>query len=245
MKAIILAAGRGSRLKGFTEDKPKSMSLVGGKRLIEWQISALKKAGIIDISLVVGFKSEELMAYGNKHYFNDIWDETNMVYSLLCAKEEFTEKVIVSYSDIIYSSDIVRDLLDDIHDISISYDINWYNLWSDRFENPLDDAETFLINDKNRVLDIGKKPTSVNDVQGQYMGLLALSPKACRWIIDFEENNSSLTKELDMTSLLRKLIEGDNLVYGIPNKLPWFEVDTISDLEIANSYYKKRIITYP
>ena len=53
--AIILAGGEGKRMKS---DKPKTLSLVLGKPMLEWVISSLKKAGINDICIVKGFKKE-------------------------------------------------------------------------------------------------------------------------------------------------------------------------------------------
>jgi choline kinase len=56
MKAIILAAGRGSRLENLTENMPKCFVKLGDKRLIDWQIQSLLAAGLGDISVVVGYK---------------------------------------------------------------------------------------------------------------------------------------------------------------------------------------------
>ena len=69
-----------------------------------------------------------------------------MFYSLLCAKEWIdNDDLIISYSDIFYSKIAVKKLSETNSDISIIYDPNWLKLWDMRFDNPLDDAETFKL----------------------------------------------------------------------------------------------------
>ena len=56
MNAIILAAGRGSRMKNLTSDKPKCLVQLNGKTLIQWQLDALNQAGISNIAVVTGYR---------------------------------------------------------------------------------------------------------------------------------------------------------------------------------------------
>ena len=101
MKAIILAAGRGSRMKDLTEDKPKCLVKLHGKSLLDSQLQALSDAGIAEIAIVTGYKRELLANRGLFEFHNSRWAETNMVSSLACAQEWLeTEPCIVSYSDI-------------------------------------------------------------------------------------------------------------------------------------------------
>ena len=98
MKAIILAAGRGSRMKGLTDDRPKCLNVLNGKSLLEWQIEALNKAGIEDIIVARGYKKDMLV--GNYEVVdNDRWDQTNMVATLYCAREylEQSECIIINW----------------------------------------------------------------------------------------------------------------------------------------------------
>ena len=96
-KGLILAAGRGSRLKNLTDHNPKCLVKVKGKQLIEWQKEAFRGANIKDVALVTGYKSNLLDAKIKFH--NSRWDQTNMVHSLLCAKSYFDICIIVSYSE--------------------------------------------------------------------------------------------------------------------------------------------------
>ena len=87
MKAIILAAGRGSRMGTLTDNKPKCLAKVKDKMLIEYQITALNAAGIKEIAVVTGYKAEFLNNYGTYHFHNSDWAETNMLHSLFYAKD--------------------------------------------------------------------------------------------------------------------------------------------------------------
>ena len=87
MKAIILAAGRGSRMKNMTNEQPKCLVDLNGKTLLERQLESLKKAGIEDIGIVTGYKHEMLKKYELVEFHNPLWEKTQMVSSLACASE--------------------------------------------------------------------------------------------------------------------------------------------------------------
>ncbi|HBN21778.1 MAG TPA: nucleotidyl transferase [Holosporales bacterium] len=234
MRAIILAAGRGSRMGSLTSEQPKCLTEVHGKLLIQHQIDALTAAGINDIAIVTGYKSECLKDYGTHHFHNPKWSETNMVYSLFCAKEWLDENdCIVSYSDIFYGPQIVKDLMECQDNIAIAYDPNWIELWSKRFDDPLDDAETFRIDANSYLLEIGQKPKTVEEIEGQYMGLLRLTSDFCRIVNELRCSNFPV---ISMTKLLSLFIKDSKKIYGVPHKGSWGECDIISDIDLYKTY---------
>ena len=108
-RGIILAAGRGSRMGKETEDKPKCLTILNGKPLLEWQLSALQNAGIERIEIVSGYKGNLIQKYKLLTYSNPNWSKTNMVTSLFCVPP-FKGDSIISYSDIAYSHKHVEAL---------------------------------------------------------------------------------------------------------------------------------------
>ena len=84
--------------------------------------------------------------------------------------------VIVSYADIFYRSELVRGLAAASGELVITYDRAWRSLWTRRFADPLADAETFRVDDAGRLLEIGGKTTRIEEIEGQYMGLLKFTP---------------------------------------------------------------------
>src|SRR5580700_1356503 len=123
MRAVILAAGRGSRLGAISDDRPKCLVPLAQKPLIERQISALRGGGISSIGVVRGYRGEMINLAGITYFENPRWAETNMVMSLVAAGEWLrSSDVVISYADIFYSQDVVRDLAAAPGDLVISYD---------------------------------------------------------------------------------------------------------------------------
>lgn len=238
---IILAAGRGSRMKGFTEDQPKCQLELGGKKLLDWQLLTLRKAGIEEIFVVRGYLAHTLQG-DFKTIENPRWAASNMVSSLLCALKEIEGKtMLISYSDIVYNEAHLSDLLAKEGDICITYDTKWEELWSLRNENPLDDAETFR--EENGLLqEIGGKAKSIEEIKGQYMGLLKFNPKGQEIIKQYMATlESSQIDKLDMTSLLRALLAQEIPIVTCPVKGAWCECDTQEDIR----KYEKALQTPP
>lgn len=235
MKAIILAAGRGSRMKNLTDLKPKCLVEFRGKSLLDWQINALKFAGIKEIGIVTGYKREQLLNRGLVEFHNPRWEGTQMVSSLACAEDWLQgEPCIVSYSDIFFEPEAVRLLIRSSASLAITYDPNWLALWQKRFENPLLDAETFRLNSDLTLAEIGKKPKSVDAVQGQYMGLLRYTPKGWAEIVRIRNQLEPDERDrLHMTGLLQKVIDAALMpIEAISFNGEWGEVDSADDLAV-------------
>lgn len=234
MKAIILAAGRGNRMHGLTDDRPKCLVKVGGRTLLDRQLTALRGAGISDVAIVTGYRREALSGFGLTEFYNERWESTNMVSSLESAGAWLSETpVVVSYSDIFYDSDAVTLLMGAEVDLAVTYDPNWLSIWSRRFENPLDDAETFRLGSDGYLEEIGGRPKSLDEIQGQYMGLLRISPFAWQKILELRDGMPLAERNrMHMTGTLRRLLEGAVLpIKGLAYPGRWGEVDSESDLD--------------
>ena len=234
IKAVILAAGRGSRLEHLTNDRPKGLVELDGKSLLEWQCKALYGCGISEISVVTGYLSHKIERLGFKTIYNPNWENSNMVASIKLALDQIEGPLIFSYSDIVYHPDIVKKLLSEDSSFAIAYDPNWLSLWQQRFENPLSDAETFLIDSNRWITQIGKKSSLYSDIQGQFMGLFKVEKKARIIIENFLNSNPELINNLDTTTLLSLLLEKGNSLRGVRLDSYWCEIDSLSDLKVAN-----------
>lgn len=233
MKAIILAAGRGSRMKDLTDERPKCLVEMRGKALLDWQLEALRAAGIMEISIVTGYKRELLANRGLVEFHNARWAETNMVSSLACAEAWLkAEPCIVSYSDIFYSPAAAQSLMNCNASLAVTYDPNWLELWTHRFGDPLLDAETFRLTPEHTLAEIGNKPKSLDEVQGQYMGLLRFTPEGWHEVLRIRAGlNPELRDKMHMTGTLQKVIEAAKTpIEAIPYFGKWGEVDSESDL---------------
>lgn len=233
MKAIILAAGRGSRMKEMTDDRPKCLIEFRGKTLLDWELDAMRDAGIHEIGIVTGYRRELLTGRGLTEFHNPRWAETNMVSSLACAEAWLNDApCIVSYSDIFYSAVAVQALMVVAASLALTYDPHWLTLWEKRFGDPLLDAETFRLDLNANLIDIGGKPKSVEEVQGQYMGLLRFTPAGWAEVVRIRGSLPEAERDkIHMTGTLQKVIESRNVqIAAIPYEEAWGEVDSASDL---------------
>ena len=237
LKVIILAAGEGTRLRPYTLDRPKCMVEIDGVSLIDRQLEVLKSEGIDDIVIIGGYKSEMLKRGDIKLKVNARYFETNMVWTLFSAEEELEGDVIVSYGDIVYSKNILKALIKSKADIAVTIDMKWEGYWRERNENPLDDAETLKLRKDGTISEIGQKPSSLEEIEGQYMGLMKFSSEGVRQIKSaFHsalESGKLLGKEVEnsyMTDLLQFIVSIGGKVASVQIDEDWVEVDTVEDL---------------
>lgn len=223
---------------GLTDHQPKCLSVLAGKTLLDWQLQAVRGAGIDEIGIVRGYRSSLLSQSGLRCFENQRWAESNMVVSLSCASEWLrTDVCIVAYADIVFPASTVGALARADGDICITYDVNWKQLWQRRFVDPLVDAETFRIDGHSRLLEIGGKPISLSEIQGQYMGLLRFTPTGWEKVEELLARlKPDVLDRLDMTSLLQQLIQNDVAVSAVPIAEPWYEVDSGSDLQLYEKW---------
>ena len=238
IKAVILAAGEGTRLRPYTLDRPKCLVEVNEVSLLDRQLAVLSSESIRPIVLIGGYRSNMLKRAGIELCLNKRFAETNMVWTLFCAEDELQGDVIISYGDIVYSREVLQELLKSDADIAVTIDLDWESYWRARNENPLDDAETLKLTTDGQILEIGKKPESLAEIEGQYMGLIKLSAKGVIQIKNtfrkLVENSELLFgKSIEnayMTDLLQVAINENIPVQSVPVFSGWVEVDTVSDL---------------
>jgi choline kinase len=242
MKAVILAAGRGSRMKKLTEQQPKCLTPLAGRPLLYWQLSALSAAGTDAVAVITGYRSGMIRASAKEAPVvfeileNPRWAETNMLSTLLYAVEWVAgEECLISYSDIVYPARHVRALMSSRLPVALTYDKDWERLWSLRHNgNPLEDAETFRAGN-GLLLEIGDKPEKTAQVQGQYMGLLKLTDEGWRIWLEHCRSLGAAADSTDMTGFLRLLLADGVCIGAIPVDGAWCEVDDAHDLEVYES----------
>ena len=237
-KVIILAAGQGKRLRPFTNSIPKGLVKFRNVSLISRQIEILKNNGINDISIVGGYKYYLLKKLNCKLLINKNFESTNMVRTLFKAKKLFNDTcdLIISYSDIIYQSNVLNNLKETKGDIVVISDKGWEKLWSKRMTNYFKDVESFKTSSAGLIKQIGKKIKNKNDIEAQYIGLIKISKGKQKEIL--ETYNTSLLESnydnLDMTSFLQHLIDLDFNLKPAYISNGWLEFDSVKDLKKYN-----------
>ncbi len=243
MKALILAAGYGKRLRPITDEIPKSMVAINGVPLLVNALNILTECGINDIGIVVGHKADYIKGeIGDKYngasisyYENDRYLETNNVVSLFKAESFIDDDTLLLECDLWYKKELIDKLLDSDGDISIL---------ASPFNKDTMDGTVIRIDDgKVTELILGKWQDEAFDyshtlktvnmyrfskdfIKDKYMPLI-------RWYVENVSENDYYEKVL--CSLIY-LNEFDITAVEVPESM-WCEIDDADDLKRAETYF--------
>ena len=247
-KALIIAAGLGSRLKKHTENLPKCMLDFGGKTLLQRQLDSYKKNGIKDISLIRGYKKEKINYKGIKYFENTDYKNNNILNSIFYAEKVINGNIIISYSDILFDSSVVERTLSSDHDISVVVDIDWRGYYVGRKDHPISEAENVIFNSNNEVEKIGKINTENEEVHGEFIGMIKLSNRGTEifkehfyrlkkiyWNKPFQR--AKTFQKAYLTDFIQELVDIGIKVHCVIIESGWKEIDTVED-------YKKALVGF-
>ena len=248
MQAIMLAAGKGSRLGRYTKNNTKCMLEVHGKTLLERAIDALLLAGIKDLIIVLGYKGENVKKYIREkeldkkiniiYVDNDVYDTTNNIYSLYLAKDYLIkDDTILLESDLIYDVSIVKKLVDSKYDSAAV--IAKYEEWMD--------GTVVTLNDEGFINSfIERKNFEYKNADNYYktVNIYKFSKEFSeRFYLPFLESYIKAYGNNDYYELVLKVISGlkDVKLHGF--KLTgenWYEIDDAQDYDIVNAIFAPR-----
>jgi choline kinase len=248
MRAIILAAGQGTRLVPYTLDKPKCLVELAGKSLLARQYEVLKDLGIDETVVVAGYRNDCISDKGFPTVLNPDFASTNMVSSLMCGRHflDGTDDVLILYGDIVFETRVLKQIIDSTADIAVGANSEWLKLWTARMEDPLSDAETLKVDAANRISEIGGKAKSLQEIEGQYMGMIKLSKQATPKVTGLFEDLTASSKmseselaNMYMTDFIQAMIDRGDPVTAVHVDGGWLEVDTSEDLELYESLWQQ------
>tara|TARA_B100000767_G_scaffold274182_1_gene306392 strand:- start:609 stop:1727 length:1119 start_codon:yes stop_codon:yes gene_type:complete len=250
-KALIIAAGLGSRLKEHTANLPKCMLDFGGKTLLQRQIQAYKESGIKDISVIRGYKKEKIKYTGLKYFENTDFLNNNILNSIFYAEKVINGNIIISYSDILFDATVVQRTLNSDHDISVVVDIDWRGYYVGRKDHPITEAENVIFNSNNEVEKIGKINKGNKEVHGEFIGMIKLSDhgatifkehfhrlKKIYWNKPFQR--AKTFQKAYLTDFIQELVDIGIKVHCVIIESGWKEIDTVEDYKKAISGFNKK-----
>jgi choline kinase len=229
MQAIIMAAGKGSRLGHLTEGLPKSFARIKGYRLIDYNISMLKSFGIKDIYIVTGYKDESFTDItsvypGVKLLFNPFYENTNVIGSFWRGMDSLSDDFVYLHADTICDPQILGDLLSASGDVVLPVDFGNYN----------DEAMGVRI-ENGEVTQISKEIPD-EYASGEFIGIAKLQKSV---LPDLRNITEQLLREKMFMSYfegaLQRLIDCHKYKFtAIPtNGRFWAEIDFPEDYEAA------------
>jgi len=231
----------------ITREMPKCLLEVGGKAILERALEALRANGIEMIAVVRGYCSH-LVTYPNVIYYeNPNFKENNILRSLFYAEREMDDHFIFSYSDIVYSSEIVAKLMESEADIALTVDVDWLHAYQGRTLHPMSEAELVKV-EGGKVVKIGKEIVSPGEAHGEFIGLAkftksgAEAMKAAFHRVAEERPSSAFQRAASLekaylTDMLQELVDNGQPVQSIDIQGGWMEIDTPQDLERARRLF--------
>ena len=240
MKAIILAAGVSSRLEELTKETPKCLLHVNGKSILQYQLDAYRQNGIEDISLIKGFQKDKIDMPGIHYFINDEYLNNNVLGSLMYAESKMDDDFIASYSDIIVTKEIVKQLLENDDELSVLVDMDWTKNYIDRENHPIEEAEKVIFDKARFLRNIGKKLNTHDPIDGEFVGMMKCNATGAQTFKhyfhqakqEFDSKpfvNASQFKNAYLTDMLQYMVEQGEKVKCVCIHGGWKEIDTVED----------------
>ena len=130
----------------------------------------------LQVCLIRGYKKDKIDYPAIRYYENPDYESNNILCSLFCAEQAITGDVVVGYSDILFESAVVGQLLRAETDISIVVDVDWKEYYVGREHHPIGEAEGVVFDELDKVVNIGKISADGNDLGGEFIGMMKLTP---------------------------------------------------------------------
>jgi choline kinase len=233
MKAVILAAGIGNRLKPLTDNMPKSLIKIKGRTILERMLDRLVAAGIREVSLVVGHKKEMISAAAGgryktascKYLVNPDY-RLGSILSLWAAREEIgRDDIILMDADVVFEEEVLKRLLGSRNPDCFLVDKS--------FKDSGEEMKVVLLGGK--VVQIARKITREHDAAGEGVGFCRISAGSGPELLKSLEKKICLNRlcdyEMALDDLVGKIHAGAEEVTG----LNWTEIDFPEDIQKAET----------
>ncbi|MFP6590571.1 MAG: phosphocholine cytidylyltransferase family protein [Candidatus Latescibacterota bacterium] len=235
MRALVLGAGRGSRLNALTDDQPKPYAPIGGHRILDWLLAALTEAGVDEIVFIGGYRID-LVRRDYPHLIfrhNPEWAETNILESLMCAEDCMDEGFIVTYADTLYRADVVRRAIDHPGDRVLCVDTEWRTRYAERSQHPEDDAEKVTA-EADRILRVNRSIDAAA-AHGEYIGVARFSQAGAESLRHaYHGARQQLSRKAYLIHLFEDMLDAGLSFHMVTTDGQYMEVDTEEDFAQAN-----------
>ena len=248
---VLLGAGRGNRLMPLTVSRPKSFAEIAGRRILDWTVDAFRRNGLDRFVFVAGYlKDIVLGAYPEFHFVeNKDWRSTNILHSLMCARDHLAGGFYSTYTDTLFRDDAIGLLKASPHDITLVMDTDWRDRYRFRSQHPESDAEKMTV--------IGGSVTRLSrsiepaEASGEFTGVVKMTPRGARDLLDFYDDlSASVGLDGEFTDgspfrmaylihLLDRMIQAGVRVDCVPVPGNYHEVDTLEDYELAKADWQR------
>lgn len=240
MQAIIMAAGKGSRLGDLTENIPKSFLEINGKMILDINIAMLHKYGIWDITIVTGFEDKKFIEAtkgipGLKLVYNPFYEFTNVIGSYFMGMNQLHDDFVYLHADTLCDTAIFEELLSSDGDIVLPVDTK-----------PCDDEAMKVRLDEGIIVEITKQiPCDI--AGGEFIGIAKFKRNV---LTDLNNSTIEVLRDKDYASYFEGALQRvlDMKKYDVrmidTNGRFWGEVDFLEDYQRAKENISKELIDF-
>lgn len=244
MKAIILAAGVGSRIRPMTDNCPKSLLRINGKTILEMMISNLQDCGINEIVFVLGYLQGQIKEFvktdfpnlNARYITNERYAETNTGFSLMLAKDLIGESAFIKFdADVVFDKEILQRLIECGYENCLCIDKN-INL----------DAEEIkvIVEDENRIVK-ASKTVNPKEAVGESIGIEKISRETAKLLfseLELMMQDKQHHQEY-YEGAYERLIEKNVPFHALNiSGLRWTEIDTHEDFATAEKMFNQKTL---
>lgn len=240
MKAIILAAGMGSRIRPMTDNCPKCLLKVGGKTILEMMLSHIQSCGINEAVFVLGYLQDQIRDYVKTAFpeldatylVNDDYSTTNTGYSLMLALRETKDSAFVKFdADVVFDAEILRRLIDSEHKNCLCID-----------KNIQLDAEEIKVTVEggNKVVKVSKSVRPV-DAVGESIGIEKINGHTAALLLaELQKNMEDVENHQNYYEDAYERLIAKNVPFHALDisGLRWTEIDTHEDFAMAEKMFR-------
>ncbi len=232
MKAIILAAGKATRLLPLTKETPQSLLKIRNKTILEMQLNSLNKSGIKDVVAVTGYLADKIENFSKgksiRVLFNPFYSVSGMLMTLWVAKEELRNGFIVLYSDVLFEESIINKLMNDKHDICLTI----------KKDGVREEAEK--VKDENGVAIKISKIEDKKEANAEFIGIAKFSKNGAEVLIDVMDEIAKSNINAQFIDAIQLLIDKGKNVYTCDvGKAKYIDIDFEKDLKQAEEMFSK------
>ena len=238
MKAVILAAGKGSRLGELTKETPKCLLPLGKSTLLGQTLKHLSSARITDLIVVTGFCHTKVRDFIESNWkgkaefvYNPRFDSTNVLYSLflslpLIGHDDF----IFIHADTVFSLEVLEKLFVRSRDSQMVFAVDFHSCGEEEMKVRVQD---------NKIIEVTKQ-MAASDSDGEFLGVAWVS---ARQIENLKKHTETILDEglfdAFFEASVQRMITYENLEVEVADVsgLPWCEVDFPEDYEVAKALF--------
>ena len=229
MDAIILAAGKGTRLG--LDEIPKCLIEFDNITLIRYQIECLRELGVDEIFIVTRYNSEKIMNHFKNYQVNFIhnpeFDTTNNIQSVLVTKKFLKNEFICMYGDLFFEKNILKKCINSKHDMTLMV------------ETDLRDETTRIKIENNKISHVNKN-INFEEADGNFIGMMKCSKNLIDKFFQSIENVVENNLQAYYTIGIEKMIQDGIIInFETTDGLLWTDIDTAEDLIIAKQVFAR------